>query len=131
MTRVGLSCISLTGTPRRRERRGGVESALLAARGRFPAGSSGIVKGDGDGFRIAEEDLRLRGPGELLGTRQHGLPAFKVADVTEDFHLLEQAREDAASILRADPRLAQRDHAALRGALQRHYGAVVRFIDVA
>jgi len=59
-----------------------------------------------DGFRIAEEDLRLRGPGEFFGTRQHGLPEFAVADLARDFETVKQARSDAFAMLEADPRLA-------------------------
>jgi len=84
-----------------------------------------------DGFRIAEEDLRLRGPGELLGTRQHGLPAFKVADVINDFELLAQARDDAASILRGDADLSIPQHAPLRREVLRRYGRALNLIDVA
>ncbi|MEG1774143.1 MAG: ATP-dependent DNA helicase RecG, partial [Oscillospiraceae bacterium] len=58
-----------------------------------------------DGFAIAEEDLRLRGPGDLLGVRQHGLPGLANADLIEDAALLEQAGEAAAALLGRDPTL--------------------------
>ncbi|HLY11285.1 MAG TPA: helicase-related protein, partial [Planctomycetota bacterium] len=58
-----------------------------------------------DGFRIAEADLRLRGPGELLGTRQSGLPELKAARLVEDAKLLELAREDAFALVARDPGL--------------------------
>jgi ATP-dependent DNA helicase RecG len=67
-----------------------------------------------DGFAIAEEDLRLRGPGQLLGLRQHGMPELRVADLIGDADLLRQAQRDAGQIVREDPRLTRPDHAALR-----------------
>lgn len=65
-----------------------------------------------DGFEIAEMDLRLRGPGQVLGTRQSGLPDLALASLADDGSVLEEAREEAADILREDPEL--RDYAVLR-----------------
>jgi ATP-dependent DNA helicase RecG len=84
-----------------------------------------------DGFRIAEEDLRLRGPGELLGTRQHGLPELRVANLIEDADLLMQARDDAAELVARDGRLQDPVHQALRAELRRRFRDKVAFIDVA
>ena len=65
-----------------------------------------VLKRTRDGFRIAEEDLRLRGPGEVLGARQSGLPDFAFADLVRDAGLLSTARDDARLLLEADPALA-------------------------
>jgi len=54
-----------------------------------------------DGFRIAEADLEIRGPGEFLGTRQSGLPDFRVANILRDARILEEARTDAFAIAEA------------------------------
>ncbi|MDZ7771446.1 MAG: ATP-dependent DNA helicase RecG [Balneolaceae bacterium] len=67
-----------------------------------------------DGFEIAEVDLKLRGPGDFLGTRQSGLPEFRLADIVEDQMLLEQAREAARRVMREDPELQRPEHAELR-----------------
>lgn len=67
-----------------------------------------------DGFRIAEEDLALRGEGEILGTRQSGMPGFKIADASMHKDLLETARRDAALIVAQDPLLKSRRGEALR-----------------
>ena len=58
-----------------------------------------------DGFRIAEEDLRLRGEGEILGTKQSGLPGFRLADLSVHGPLLTQAREEARRIIGENPGL--------------------------
>jgi ATP-dependent DNA helicase RecG len=73
-----------------------------------------VLRETEDGFRIAEEDLRLRGSGEVLGTRQSGLPSFRVADLTIHGDLLEIARDDARLILNKDPDLASKRGQALR-----------------
>ena len=75
-----------------------------------------------DGFRLAEIDLELRGAGEVLGTRQHGMPQFKVARLPEDAELLERARVRAEELLAADPALAGPEHALLRQAALLRFG---------
>ena len=70
-----------------------------------------------DGFRIAEVDLTLRGPGDFFGTRQSGLPEFRVADLLRDAAVLEEARRDAIAIVQRDPRLLEPEHRSLRLAL--------------
>ena len=74
-----------------------------------------------DGFKIAEEDLRIRGPGEFFGTKQHGLPELKVADLIDDFDLLRLARRDAFALVAEDPGLAEPHHQQLRRAMLRAY----------
>ena len=74
-----------------------------------------------DGFKIAEEDLRLRGPGEFFGTRQHGLPDLKVANLIEDFELLRLARRDAFAIVNEDPALTAPHHQQLRREVLKAY----------
>jgi ATP-dependent DNA helicase RecG len=64
-----------------------------------------ILRKSTDGFEIAEADFKLRGPGDLLGLRQSGLPTFRVLDLSQDTFLIETARTDAKSILMADPNL--------------------------
>ena len=76
------------------------EALTVTARARLR-----VLRDTDDGFRIAEEDLRLRGAGELLGTRQSGLPAFRVADLEVHGDLLDIARDDARLILARDPDL--------------------------
>jgi ATP-dependent DNA helicase RecG len=70
-----------------------------------------------DGFRLAEVDLRIRGPGEFFGTRQSGLPEFRTASLLTHTRLLEEARQDAAELIARDPGLRLPEHRPLRGAL--------------
>jgi ATP-dependent DNA helicase RecG len=67
-----------------------------------------------DGFRISEEDLKLRGPGDFFGQRQHGLPNLKVADLSCDMRLLDEAQSAAKALMAADPDLSAIEHRALR-----------------
>jgi ATP-dependent DNA helicase RecG len=72
-----------------------------------------------DGFVIAEEDLRIRGPGELFGRRQSGLPGFRFGDLRRDLPLLAEARDAARALLADDPTLAKKENASARAALER------------
>ena len=67
-----------------------------------------------DGFKISEEDLRLRGPGDFFGSRQHGLPEMHVADLGADVNVLQRAQDEARRLLEQDPELSFPGHAALR-----------------
>ncbi len=80
----------------------------------------GILSSSNDGFFIAEEDLKLRGPGEFFGLRQSGEMRFQYADIYRDRKILEDAYEDARSILIDDPGLKKDGHTALLRALERY-----------
>ena len=85
-----------------------------------------------DGFEIAEADLAIRGPGEFLGTRQHGrLPDLRIARLPEDVELLMAARDDAQALIQADPGLSRDEHRALRDALMARFPEGGRLIGVA
>lgn len=77
-----------------------------------------VIKNTLDGFKISEEDLKLRGPGDFFGSRQHGLPQLKIADMLTDIKLLRLAQDAAAELLASDPALSQPAHILLRGQVQ-------------
>jgi ATP-dependent DNA helicase RecG len=83
-----------------------------------------------DGFQLAEVDFALRGPGDLFGTRQHGLPPLRVADLTRDAAILDETRTAAATIIAGDPQLAQPEHALLRQRVLARYGRTLELGDV-
>ena len=83
-----------------------------------------------DGFALAETDFALRGPGDLLGTKQHGLPPLRIADLVRDAALVEQARADALELVTQDPGLAKPEHERLRKQMLKRYGQVLELGDV-
>jgi ATP-dependent DNA helicase RecG len=80
-----------------------------------------------DGFRIAEADLKLRGPGDFLGTKQSGLPDFKFADIVEDQYLLTQAKEKAKTLLSNDPELRDSENSELGKVFAPYFKEKVKF----
>lgn len=75
-----------------------------------------------DGFKVAEFDLEIRGPGEFMGSRQSGLPGFKMANLVRDFEILKIARDAAFDILKKDPLLRKKEHELLREELMKAFG---------
>ncbi len=83
-----------------------------------------------DGFALAELDFQMRGPGDLFGTQQHGLPPFRVADLQRDRELLEEARREAQLLVGEDPELKHAQHARLRKQMLTRYGQALDISDV-
>ena len=81
-----------------------------------------IMESSSDGFYIAEEDLKLRGPGDIFGTRQHGLPMLQMADLLRHADILKHARDEAAVMLDADPDLSMQEHRGIRTRLENMFG---------
>ena len=84
-----------------------------------------------DGFKIAEADLEIRGPGDFLGTRQAGLPEFRVANILRDAVILEQARKEAFSLVENDPEFSLPENERLRIELARRWGGRLELAGVA
>jgi ATP-dependent DNA helicase RecG len=82
-----------------------------------------IMEKTNDGFMIAEEDLAIRGPGEFMGTRQSGLPDFRVANILRDVRILSEAREDAISTVDNDPELVKPENRLMKQVLLHRWGA--------
>ena len=102
--------------------RGGHESlCVLFGNPRLPRLKA--IASERDGFRLAEIDLELRGAGEVLGTRQSGLPEFRIARLPEDQELLERARTRADELLDRDPRLERPEHVLLREPILERFGS--------
>lgn len=82
-----------------------------------------IMTRTNDGFKISEEDLRLRGPGDFFGSRQHGLPEMHVADLGADVNMLQNAQQEAVRLLAEDPQLESADNTALKARIDRIFTA--------
>ncbi|MBU4271119.1 MAG: ATP-dependent DNA helicase RecG [Planctomycetes bacterium] len=83
-----------------------------------------------DGFELAETDFKLRGPGDIFGTKQHGLPPLRIADLLRDQSILKEARRDAHALPTADPDLSREEHAKLRRMMVARYGKALDLGDV-
>ena len=83
-----------------------------------------------DGFRLAEEDLRLRGPGEFFGTRQHGIPELKIGNIVADYDLLRLSADDARQLVSSDERLRAIGLAPLRREVLSRFGKTLELVDV-
>jgi ATP-dependent DNA helicase RecG len=93
----------------------GSNSELAEKRGK-------IMEESSDGFFIAEEDLKIRGPGEIFGTRQHGLPDMKLADMVRHMEVLNAARDEAKIILTDDPQLIKPANQPLKRRITKLFG---------
>jgi len=80
-----------------------------------------VLEKTSDGFRVSEEDLRIRGPGEFLGTRQHGIPDLRIASLVDDRDILEAARKEAFALIREDQNLKRPENRELKRELSRRY----------
>ena len=83
-----------------------------------------------NGFEIAEEDLSIRGPGEFFGTRQSGIPNFKIANILKDATLLESAKQEAARVVKADAKLNAPEHQLLKEMLQTSMRTVLKMASI-
>ena len=104
--------------------RGKLQSfCILISDGQTPEAKARLdaMVASSDGFRISEEDLKIRGPGEFFGNRQHGLTELKIANPLTQMQLLKSAREEAINLLNQDPRLTERPHQLLKEKLLKRF----------
>jgi ATP-dependent DNA helicase RecG len=80
-----------------------------------------ILQNSTDGFKISEKDLELRGPGEFFGTRQHGLPELKVANLFTDMEILKLAQKEGINIINQDPNLSKEKYSELKKQIQKMF----------
>jgi ATP-dependent DNA helicase RecG len=83
-----------------------------------------------DGFRISEEDLKIRGPGEFFGKRQHGLTELKIANPLTQLQLLKRAREEALGVISRDPGFSLKENRLLKESLLRRFPEYENFMEI-
>jgi ATP-dependent DNA helicase RecG len=128
--------------------RGGEKSYCILVTGKMPGNrQKGLFLGEeegrlsekrlqilvsyADGFRISEADLQIRGPGDFFGTRQSGMPLFRVADLLRDASVLDQAREDAFQLVKDDPHLSLPENRTLATHLREYFDRVATLLGTA
>ena len=89
-----------------------------------------IMERTNDGFEISDEDLKLRGPGEFYGTRQHGYPKWKIADLVNDGQIIKDARTAAFGVVKADPKLSRPVHEKIRQRFMLDYQHLLEMVNI-
>ncbi|MCX5665618.1 MAG: ATP-dependent DNA helicase RecG [Candidatus Omnitrophica bacterium] len=113
--------------------RGGHESyCILLADPKTDNGAERLkaIEGTLDGFEIAETDMDLRGPGEMFGTRQHGLPEIRFGNLAKDFGIMELARIEAFALIEKDPKLLEEHHQLLKKSLYERFRGRLELVRV-
>jgi ATP-dependent DNA helicase RecG len=88
------------------------------------------IQKSNDGFVIAEEDLKIRGPGDFMGTRQSGMPILRVANLIRDIKILEAARKEAFALIDRDPRLLNAEHQTLKQTMHEYLGDKLKLLNI-
>jgi ATP-dependent DNA helicase RecG len=89
-----------------------------------------IMTKTNDGFEIAQEDLKMRGPGELLGLAQHGFPEFKAGDIIKDADIIEFTKTAAKNIIEEDPKLELEKHSNLKKLIRQHFADKLKLVNI-
>ena len=88
-----------------------------------------VMKETNDGFVISEKDLEIRGPGEFFGTRQHGLPELKIANLYKDMKVLKTVQELALKIIKNDSLLENQTYRELKNTIDKKFGEKIKILS--